>query len=63
MREIGESTQMLIRDNNVCFWFCSVSLCQGLAEASAVTALEQLRGVLKVKHRMFSLTCFGFWIQ
>lgn len=53
MREIGESTQMLIRDNNVHFWFCSVFLCLGLAEASAVTALQQLRGVFKASTECF----------
>lgn len=65
MREIGENAQMVIRDNNFCFWFCSVFLCLGLAEASGVVALQQLRGVFKVKHRTVftKITYFGFWIQ
>lgn len=50
MREIGEDIQMLIRDNNFRFWFCSVFVCLGLAEASGVIALQQLSGVFKVKH-------------
>lgn len=56
---------MVIRDNNFCFWFCSVFLCLGLAEASGVVALQQLRGVFKVKHRTVftKITYFGFWIQ
>lgn len=62
MREIGENTQMVIRNNNFHFWFCSVFLCLGLAEASGVVALQQLRGVFKVKHRT-KITYLGFWVQ
>lgn len=51
MREIGDNMQMLIRENNFRFWFCSVFMCLGLAEASGVIALQQLRGVFKVEHR------------
>lgn len=65
MREIGENIQMVIGDNNFLFWFCSVFLCLGLAEASGVIALQQLRGVFKVKYRTVctKITYFGFWMQ
>lgn len=47
--------EMVIRDSNFHFWFCSVFLCLGLAEASGVIALQQLRGVLKSSRELFSL--------
>lgn len=60
MREIGENTQMLIKDSIVGFWFCSVFLCLGLAEARGVTALQHLRGVFKVKHNAVFTKIFYF---
>lgn len=61
----GENTQMLIKDNNVHFWVCSVFLCLGLAGISGVIALQHLRGVFKIKHSTVfnKISYFGFWIQ
>lgn len=56
MREIGENIQMLKKDSNFHFLFCSVFIWPGLAEASGAICIASSSGkYLKSSTKLFSL--------